>query len=108
MIGVVLSFSIGTLIGGISGYFGGRIDNIIMRLSEILMSFPSFYLMLALRAIFPINLSSTQVFLMIVVILSLIGWAGVARVVRGMVLSIRDGVCPGCKKLWCLIFKNNS
>lgn len=82
LIGVVLSFSIGTLIGGISGYFGGRIDNIIMRLSEILMSFPSFYLMLALRAIFPINLSSTQVFLMIVVILSLIGWAGVARVVR--------------------------
>lgn len=90
LIGVVLSFSIGTLIGGISGYFGGRIDNIIMRLSEILMSFPSFYLMLALRAIFPINLSSTQVFLMIVVILSLIGWAGVARVVRGMVLSIRE------------------
>lgn len=90
LIGVALSFSIGTLIGGISGYFGGRIDNIIMRLSEILMSFPSFYLMLALRAIFPINLSSTQVFLMIVVILSLIGWAGVARVVRGMVLSIRE------------------
>lgn len=90
LIGVVLSFSIGTLIGGISGYFGGRVDNIIMRLSEILMSFPSFYLMLALRAVFPINLSSTQVFLMIVVILSFIGWAGVARVVRGMVLSIRE------------------
>lgn len=90
LIGVVLSFSIGTLIGGISGYFGGKVDNIIMRLSEVLMSFPSFYLMLALRAIFPINLSSTQVFLMIVVILSFIGWAGVARVVRGMVLSIRE------------------
>lgn len=90
LIGVVLSFSIGTIIGGISGYFGGRVDNIIMRLSEILMSFPSFYLMLALRAVFPINLSSTQVFLMIVVILSFIGWAGVARVVRGMVLSIRE------------------
>lgn len=90
LIGVFLSFSIGTLVGGISGYFGGKVDNLIMRLSEILMSFPSFYLMLALRAVFPINLSSTQVFFMIVVILSFIGWAGLARVVRGMVLSIRE------------------
>ncbi|MEJ5172419.1 MAG: ABC transporter permease [Hydrogenothermaceae bacterium] len=90
LIGVFLSFTIGTVIGGISGYFGGKIDNLIMRFSEILMSFPSFYLMLALRAVFPITLSSTEVFFMIVVILSFIGWAGLARVVRGMVLSIRE------------------
>ncbi|MEZ0323734.1 MAG: ABC transporter permease [Hydrogenothermaceae bacterium] len=90
LIGVFLSFTIGTIIGGISGYFGGKVDNLIMRLSEILMSFPSFYLMLALRAVFPINLSSTEVFFMIVVILSFISWAGLARVVRGMVLSIRE------------------
>ncbi|MCX7737954.1 MAG: ABC transporter permease [Hydrogenothermaceae bacterium] len=90
LIGVLLSFTVGTIVGGISGYFGGRIDNFIMRVSEILMSFPSFYLMLALRAVFPIDLSSTQVFFMIVVILSFIGWAGLARVVRGMVLSIRE------------------
>lgn len=90
LIGVVLSFTLGTLIGGISGYFGGKIDNLIMRLSEVVMSFPSFYLMLALRAIFPINLSSTEVFLIIIVILSFIGWAGLARVIRGMVLSIRE------------------
>lgn len=90
LIGVVLSFTLGALIGGISGYFGGKVDNLIMRLSEIVMSFPSFYLMLALRAIFPINLSSTEVFLIIIVILSFIGWAGLARVIRGMVLSIRE------------------
>ncbi|MCX7760121.1 MAG: ABC transporter permease [Hydrogenothermaceae bacterium] len=90
LIGVFLSFTIGTVIGGISGYFGGKVDNLIMRFSEILMSFPSFYLMLALRAVFPITLSSTEVFFMIVVILSFIGWAGLARVVRGMVLSIRE------------------
>lgn len=90
LIGVLLSFTVGTIVGGISGYFGGRIDNFIMRVSEILMSFPSFYLMLALRAVFPIDLSSTQVFFMIVVILSFIGWAGLARIVRGMVLSIRE------------------
>ena len=90
LVGVLLSFSLGSLIGGISGYFGGKIDNILMRLSEIVMSFPGFYLMLALRAIFPITLSSVQVYFLIVVILYFIGWAGLARVIRGMVLSIRE------------------
>lgn len=90
VIGVLLSFSIGAIIGGISGYYGGKVDNILMRLSEIVMSFPGFYLMLALRAIFPIDLSSVEVYLLIVVILSFIGWAGLARVIRGMVLSIRE------------------
>ncbi|HIE58453.1 MAG TPA: ABC transporter permease [Hydrogenothermaceae bacterium] len=90
VIGVLLSFSIGAIIGGISGYYGDKVDNILMRLSEIVMSFPGFYLMLALRAIFPIDLSSVEVYLLIVVILSFIGWAGLARVIRGMVLSIRE------------------
>lgn len=90
IIGVLLSFTIGAVIGGVAGYFGGKVDNILMRLSEIVMSFPGFYLMLALRAVFPITLSSVEVFLLIVVILSFVGWAGLARVVRGMVLSIRE------------------
>ncbi len=90
LVGVLLSFTIGAIIGGISGYFGGKIDNILMRLSEIIMSFPGFYLMLALRAVFPITLSSVQVYFLIVIILSFIGWAGLARIIRGMVLSIRE------------------
>jgi peptide/nickel transport system permease protein len=90
LIGVFLSFLIGAIVGGIAGYFGGRVDNILMRISEIVMSFPGFYLMLTLRAVFPITLSSVEVFLLIVVILSFIGWAGLARVIRGMVLSIRE------------------
>ncbi|WP_084609422.1 ABC transporter permease [Sulfurihydrogenibium subterraneum] len=90
IIGVLLSFTIGAIVGGVAGYFGGKVDNILMRLSEIVMSFPGFYLMLALRAVFPITLSSVEVFLLIVVILSFVGWAGLARVIRGMVLSIRE------------------
>jgi peptide/nickel transport system permease protein len=90
VVGVLLSFSIGALIGGISGYFGGKIDNILMRISEVFMSFPGFYLMLALRAVFPITLSSVEVYFLIVIILSFIGWAGLARIIRGMVLSIRE------------------
>ncbi len=54
------------------------------------MMVPSFYLMLALRASFPPNLSSTQVYLLIVVILSFIGWASTARIIRGMAISLRE------------------
>jgi len=90
IIGVSISFILGLLIGGISGYFGGKTDAVLMRLVEIIMMFPFFYLMLALRAAFPPNLSSIQVYLLIVVILSLIGWASLARIIRGMVLSLKE------------------
>jgi peptide/nickel transport system permease protein len=90
VIGVLVSFSLGMLIGGVAGYFGGRIDTVIMRMVELLMSFPAFYLMLSLRAVFPLDMSSVCVYLMIVLILSLIGWGGMARVIRGMVLSLRE------------------
>ncbi len=90
LIGVTISFCIGLLIGGISGYFGGKTDVILMRLVEMIMMIPGFYLMLALRASFPPNLSSTQVYVLLVVILSFIGWASIARVIRGMALSLRE------------------
>jgi peptide/nickel transport system permease protein len=90
LIGVLVSFTIGSLIGGIAGYFGGKIDNLLMRLAEIVMSFPGFYLILALRSVFPPDISSVQLYFLIVIVLSFIGWAGLARVIRGMVLSIRE------------------
>ncbi len=90
LVGVAFTFIIGAILGGISGYFGGKTDNIIMRLCEMVMLIPGFYLMLALRAAFPPRLSSVQVYLLIVVIMSFIGWAGLARVVRGMAISIRE------------------
>lgn len=90
ILGVIISFSIGLVVGGISGYFGGRIDSVLMRLSEMIMMTPGFYLMLALRASFPDTVSSAMVYLLIVVIMSFIGWAGLARVIRGMVLSLKN------------------
>jgi peptide/nickel transport system permease protein len=90
LIGIALSFSFGMINGGISGYFGGKTDIIIMRACELIMSIPSLYLILALRNSFPANISSTQAYAMIVAILSLIGWASMARVVRGMALSLRE------------------
>ncbi|HOC02396.1 MAG TPA: ABC transporter permease [bacterium] len=90
IIGVLISFVLGMITGGFAGYFGGITDQVLMRIVEILMVFPSFYLMLSLRAMFPLNLSSIQVYFLIVMILSLIGWAGLARIIRGMVLSIKE------------------
>ena len=84
-----ISFPLGMLYGGISGYVGGAVDNIMMRISEAIMSIPSFYLLIILAAILPANMTSIQRFSLIVVILALIGWAGFSRVVRGMVLSIK-------------------
>jgi len=88
LMGVTVSFLLGLTVGGIAGYFGGWVDSALMRMCEMIMIIPGFYLMLALRAAFPATMSSTSIYLMIVVIMSFIGWAGLARVVRGMVLSI--------------------
>jgi peptide/nickel transport system permease protein len=89
LVGIAISFTIGLLLGGVSGYFGGWVDSVIMRSTELLLSIPGLYLLIALRAIFPADLPSQQVYLAIVVILAFIGWAGLARIIRGMVLSIR-------------------
>lgn len=89
LVGIAISFTLGLLLGGISGYAGGAVDSAIMRSTELLLSIPALYLIIALRAVFPIDLPSQQVYLGIVAILALIGWAGLARVIRGLVLSIK-------------------
>jgi len=89
LVGIAISFTLGMLLGGISGYFGGWIDAVVMRFVELLLSIPGLYLIVALRGVFPSDLPSHQVYLAIIAILAFIGWAGLARVIRGMVLSIR-------------------
>lgn len=90
LFGIAVSFPLGMFFGGISGYFGGWIDAVIMRLVEVLMSIPTIYLLVALAAILPPTLSSTEQFSLIVVITSLVSWSGLARVIRGQVLSIKQ------------------
>jgi peptide/nickel transport system permease protein len=90
LIGICITFAFGMLMGGISGYFGGLSDDVIMRLCELIMSIPGLYLILALRAVFPAKMKSSTVYLLIMVILSFIRWAGTARVLRGMVLTLRE------------------
>ncbi len=90
LIGVLISFSIGLIVGGAAGYYGGRVDNVLMRICEMFMLVPGFYLLLALRAAVPDDFNSVQVYFSIVVILSFIGWASLARIIRGMCLSLRE------------------
>lgn len=90
LVGIAISFPLGMLVGGISGYFGGWVDTILMRLVEVLMTIPSIYLLVALAAVLPPGLSSAQRFLLIILITSFIRWAGLARVIRGQVLSIKE------------------
>jgi peptide/nickel transport system permease protein len=90
LIGIAITFFLGTLIGGLSGYLGKGVDMVVMRLTELIMSIPALYLILALRASFPSNVPSDRMYLIIVVILAFIGWASLARIVRGIVLSLRE------------------
>ncbi|HHP7230523.1 MAG TPA: ABC transporter permease [Xenococcaceae cyanobacterium] len=90
LVGIAISFPLGMLVGGISGYFGGWLDVGLMRLVEVLMTIPGIYLLVALAAVLPSGLSSAQRFLLIVLITSLISWSGLARVIRGQVLSLKE------------------
>ncbi|HEY9698066.1 MAG TPA: ABC transporter permease [Trichocoleus sp.] len=90
LIGILISYPLGMIVGGISGYFGGITDAILMRLVEVLMTIPGIYLLVALAGVLPPGLTSSQRFLLIVLITSLIGWSGLARVIRGQVLSLKE------------------
>ena len=90
LIGISITLVLGFLVGSVAGYYGGWIDFVAMRFVELLMSIPGLYLLLALRSAFSRpELSPVQVYTIIVVILSVIGWAGTARIIRGMTLSLR-------------------
>ena len=90
LVGVLLSFVFGVVIGGVSGFYGGTIDTIIQRLIEFLRSMPTVPLWMALSAALPPNWPPVKMYFGITIILSLIGWTGLARVVRGRFLALRE------------------
>jgi peptide/nickel transport system permease protein len=90
LVGVAMSFVLGILLGGISGYFGGSIDNLIQRVIEFLRSIPTIPLWMGLAAAVPSSWPSLRIYFSITLIISLIGWTGLARVVRGRFLSLRE------------------
>jgi len=90
LIGIAISFILGITIGGVAGYFGGWIDNLIQRLIEILRSLPELPLWMALSAALPVNWSPIWVFFGLTIILGLLDWPGLARAVRSKLLALRE------------------
>ncbi len=90
LMGVAVSLVLGILLGGISGYFGGWIDNVIQRIIEFLRSLPTIPLWMSLAAALPVTWPPLAIYFGITLILSFIGWTGLARVVRGRFLALRE------------------
>lgn len=90
LIGLLIGFILGLFFGGISGYYGGSIDNFIQRLIEFLQSLPTLPLWMALAALVPQEWSPIEVYFGISIVLATVGWTGLARVVRGKLISLRE------------------
>ena len=90
LVGVALAFFIGCILGGISGYFGGSVDMVIQRIVEFLISIPTIPLWMAFSAAMPTDWGPIKVYFVITLILSIVGWCGLARVVRGKFLELRE------------------
>jgi len=90
LIGIAISFIIGIVLGGISGYYGGWIDTVIQRMIEIIKSLPELPLWMALSAALPVTWSPIVVYFGITIILGLLEWPGLARAVRSKLLSLRE------------------
>lgn len=90
LIGIVISFALGLVIGGIAGYYGGLADTIIQRVIEVVRSFPEIPLWMALSAILPVTWSPILIYFGISAILGLIDWTGLARAVRSKLLALRE------------------
>ncbi|GAE05578.1 oligopeptide transport system permease protein OppC [Paenibacillus sp. JCM 10914] len=90
LVGVAISFVIGLILGGISGYFGGWVDSLIQRIIEIIRSFPTLPLWMALSAAIPPRIPVVTMYLYIVIIFAFIGWTDLARVVRGKFISLKN------------------
>jgi len=90
LIGITLSFIMGLVMGGLAGYYGGWVDNIIMRVIEMIRSFPELPLWMALSAALPANWSPLLIYFGITVILALFDWPSLARAVRSKLLALRE------------------
>jgi peptide/nickel transport system permease protein len=90
LLAAAVSLSLAIAIGALAGYYGGWIDEILMRSGELFIALPWLYLLFAVRAVLPLHIAGWQVFLLLVAVMGLIGWARPARLIRGVVLSAKE------------------
>jgi len=90
LLAAILSLLLGVAVGAIAGFYGGWLDELLMRGGELFLALPWLYLLLAVRAVLPLRISEWQVFLLLVAVIGLIGWARPARLIRGVALSAKE------------------
>lgn len=89
-VALLISIPLALLIGSLAGFYGGWFDFVCMRLMELFLALPALYLIIALRSALPLGLAPEKVFLAMVAVVALFGWANLARIVRGAALSLRE------------------
>ena len=90
LLGAGISLLIGLSIGAVAGYYGGWTDSLLMRLAELFLALPWLYLLFAIRAFLSLAVSPPKAFFLIITVIGIVGWARPARLVRGVVLSVRE------------------
>jgi len=90
LLGAAVTLTLGALVGLTAGFFGGWRDDVLMRLAELFLALPWLYLLFALRAFLPLSVSPVQAFFLVVIVIGVVGWARPARLVRGVVLSVKE------------------
>ena len=90
LLGIALTFVLGLVLGGLAGYYGGWVDNIVQRMIEIINSFPTLPLWMALSALLPVNWNPLWIFFGITIILAMLDWTGLARAVRSKLMALRE------------------
>lgn len=86
----LVTLTLAVVLGGLAGFCGGRVDDALMRMAELSLVLPWLYLLFAVRAALPLHMDAGRVFLLLVAVIGLVGWARPARLVRGIVLSARE------------------
>ncbi len=90
LLATAVSLSLGLMLGGMAGFYGRWLDELIMRAAEIFLALPWLYLLFAVRAFLPLQITPTGIFLLLITIMGVVGWARPARLIRGVVLSARE------------------
>jgi peptide/nickel transport system permease protein len=90
LLGIFMAFVFGLLLGGVAGFFGGLIDEVVMRVIDVLLSLPQIPLWMSLAAALPQDWPPLQTYFFVTIILSIFGWTTLGRVVRGKLLSLRE------------------
>jgi peptide/nickel transport system permease protein len=90
LIAALLALGIGFLLGGISGFYGGLIDDAMMAIAEISIALPWLYLLIAVRAFLPLQINPATAFLLVIAVIGIVGWGRPARLVRGMVMTAKE------------------